>query len=540
MARIPLSLASSACLVALSTSVASTPAHAASVSFSVDTTNDTVDINPGDGLCRDAEGYCSLRAAVMELNALGGGAVSVPAGTFRLARTGASEDAGLTGDLDIWTDIHISGAAGASGPTTVIQAVGDRAVDVSDPTNLIQVAVSDVEFIDGDAGAGDGGAIRAAGGALLVSDCHFFGNTATEGGAIDFEGVFMTTSADTFDSNVADHGGAIAARGEVTGGNSTFSNNEATAANGRGGALYIPSGMFRLLDMTFEFNTATYGGAFFSSPAPMMTLTSGRAHLERALFYGNDAASGGAAWIEGAQRVEIADTLFLSNTADSDGGAVWAEAQLDVDRSSFVDNRTTASGGAIAWDGSGTGARLDILNSTLGDNEAAYSGGGLFADGGDVDITTSTIADNEVTAGGGRGGGIYHAAAAGFRMTHTLVMRNRVSGAPYLSPLGNDISAFSTPVVSADHNIVGDALGSSFSSNPTDLVGSSTMSVVWPLTTLGYFGSPTLSYGMGWFSSARDGGASVCTTPGGAPVNVDQRGNPRPMGVACDIGAVEG
>jgi CSLREA domain-containing protein len=38
--------------------------------FTVNTTTDTVDANPGDGTAIDADGHCSLRAAVMEANAL--------------------------------------------------------------------------------------------------------------------------------------------------------------------------------------------------------------------------------------------------------------------------------------------------------------------------------------------------------------------------------------------------------------------------------------------------------------------------------------
>ena len=38
----------------------------------VDTTADTPDATPGDGVCADASGLCSFRAAVMEANALPG------------------------------------------------------------------------------------------------------------------------------------------------------------------------------------------------------------------------------------------------------------------------------------------------------------------------------------------------------------------------------------------------------------------------------------------------------------------------------------
>ena len=47
-----------------------TPALGAS--FTVDATHDAVDASPGDGVCADAGGACTLRAAVMETNALAG------------------------------------------------------------------------------------------------------------------------------------------------------------------------------------------------------------------------------------------------------------------------------------------------------------------------------------------------------------------------------------------------------------------------------------------------------------------------------------
>jgi hypothetical protein len=65
--------------------LAASPAHA-SPSFNVNTTADTHDANRGDGICADANGNCSLRAAVEENNAAYGyESVNVPAGTFVLS-----------------------------------------------------------------------------------------------------------------------------------------------------------------------------------------------------------------------------------------------------------------------------------------------------------------------------------------------------------------------------------------------------------------------------------------------------------------------
>ena len=58
-------------------------APAQAVVFTVDSTVDAVDAVPGDGICADASGACTLRAAIHEANVLpGADVVEVPAGTY--------------------------------------------------------------------------------------------------------------------------------------------------------------------------------------------------------------------------------------------------------------------------------------------------------------------------------------------------------------------------------------------------------------------------------------------------------------------------
>jgi CSLREA domain-containing protein len=95
-----------------------TPAFAANLT--VDSTTDAVDSNPGNGSCATAGGFCSLRAAIQEANALAGAdTITLPAGTYTLTITGTAEDLAATGDLDITEAVVISGASVA---TTIIQA----------------------------------------------------------------------------------------------------------------------------------------------------------------------------------------------------------------------------------------------------------------------------------------------------------------------------------------------------------------------------------------------------------------------------------
>src|SRR5262245_23280714 len=91
--------------------LATTTAPARAATFTVDATADEADATPGDGVCASATGHCTLRAAVQEANATPGtDAVALPAGTFRLSRVGADEDAALTGDLDVTESLDVAGA----------------------------------------------------------------------------------------------------------------------------------------------------------------------------------------------------------------------------------------------------------------------------------------------------------------------------------------------------------------------------------------------------------------------------------------------
>ena len=71
--------------------------------YTVNTTLDTVDTNPGDGLALDSHGNTSLRAAVMEANAgAGADTITLPAGTYQLSISPTTVSAAaIDGDLDL-------------------------------------------------------------------------------------------------------------------------------------------------------------------------------------------------------------------------------------------------------------------------------------------------------------------------------------------------------------------------------------------------------------------------------------------------------
>ncbi len=89
----------------------------AALTFNVNTTADTVDANTADGVCADAAGNCSLRAAIQEANFMAGtDTINLPAGLYLLDRTGIDDVAGV-GDLDVTDTVEVVGAG--TGQTTV-------------------------------------------------------------------------------------------------------------------------------------------------------------------------------------------------------------------------------------------------------------------------------------------------------------------------------------------------------------------------------------------------------------------------------------
>ena len=94
----------------------SSPAYAAA--FTVNNISDTHDAKPGDGICAipNSKNVCTLRAAIDEVNALGGKtthAIKVPANTYLL----------FLGELTVKAEVDITGSGAA---TTIVDGQLER------------------------------------------------------------------------------------------------------------------------------------------------------------------------------------------------------------------------------------------------------------------------------------------------------------------------------------------------------------------------------------------------------------------------------
>ena len=337
--------------LALSTLLA-TPLTAAT--FTVDSTFDAVDVNPGDGTCADSVGDCTLRAAIMEANALAGAdSVVLPAGTYRLTIPGYDEDASVTGDLDITASVTISGA---SAETTVIDGFGlkDRAFDIRGGV----VVIRHLTLQHAGSDTSEGGGIRNAA-TLSVEDSE------------------VTTGVSGGTTGIA-RGGGIANRGTLTIERSRFRMCGASAYDApgentaQGGAVWN-AGTLSVSQTTFHLNHASARGSFATA-------------LGGAIY---------SADTETAQMTVTSSTFMTNNVSASvmsQGGAIYAGGAASITNCTFTTNYASGEpaptrGGAIAK----VGAKLHTYtNLTITHNEAA-GGSGVFTTGGVQYLNTALV-----------------------------------------------------------------------------------------------------------------------------------------------------
>lgn len=507
-------------------------AHAAITTYVVDDAADIGDLSPGDGVCADYRGYCTLRAAVDEANANPGmDRIQLDSVTYALTLGSANENANTGGDLDVTDSVIFEGV-----PGTVIQSEIDRLVHVFELTPWpLEVYFDNIEFRDGDATLGSvggtGGAIRSSSTWMEIVNCTFEDNVGVWGGAVNYEGHDLYVTGSQFQWNQAERGGALASTAGVVRLHDTdMSDNEATVTSG--GAVYLSStGYLSLSNTSFDSNMAArHGGAVYVYPDESAS-SSPEGVISGASFENNEAQwDGGGLTVSRGMELEVGHTEFAGNTAGNMGGGIWSMSGMVIEHSTLAEN-SAGSGGGIAWYGK-PGTLLELENSTLSGNTADSRGGGLFVFNGDVEMSSSTVAFNSAINGGGI---YYNGSSATFTMRGSLVGGNWAHHPSY----GGDCSTPVNPILSDGYNLITNASMCGFIDLSSDLAGGLYVSYIPGLLPLANNGGLTRTHALGIGGAARDGGATVCKDAWGASLLVDQRGTPRPNGPACDIGAFE-
>lgn len=309
-----------------------------------------------------------------------------------------------------------------------------------------------------------------------------------------------------------------------------------SATNGSGGAI-INSGVMAISSSIISGNQAGTGGAVYN----LGTMT-----LNNSQMTGNKATNGGAIYNGGSLGISIltiSNNLAAAGYLGSYGGGIYNTGTLNISQSTFVTNSAIGvSVGYLGDSGSSIGGALfipsgtvTITNSTFYQNAAiggnnpnanrggSGEGGFMYVGDGNCILVNCTVANNLSIAGSGNPSG--QAIAGGITVYNTVVslINTIVAG----NNAANSSPDLKGAFVSSGSNLIGNNQGA------TGLSLFDFQNVAANLGPLQNNGGPTMtcaplpgSYAIGYGTST------------GAP-KTDQRGVPRPLNGAYDIGAVQ-
>lgn len=306
-------------LVALiSASFAFSPRHIHAADFRVNSPADVADANPGDGFCETAfgNGVCTLRAAIMETNALTG------ADTIELQ--GDATYYLSAGVLPISDSVAITGGGpdgtiiDGNGSYEIFSLTGCRGggiCDASHPLNVVSLT----------------------------------GVTLQNGSSVTGAGMYTDSATVTIDhcrlahNHVLKYGGAIYSKGILTITNSAISYNDTAPSPGGGGGIY-------------SFGTTV---------------------VRNSLVDHNSAVTGGGIDIGGGTLSVVSSTISDNSSTGDGGGIAVAGGTLGLYNATVVGNTAnadesgTAIGAGIAT--SSTGNTVTFVNSIVAFNANVIS-----------------------------------------------------------------------------------------------------------------------------------------------------------------------
>lgn len=266
-------------------------------------------------------------------------------------------------------------------------------------------------FTNNAAVEGAGGAIWAQTGVMITGTATFAQNSATsQGGAISALTTIVTDTGDVlFDENIAgNYGGAIGyqfmGEGFVDGqsivwieGDATFSDNQAAI----GGAVSTWA-LFGIGESSITFDSnealAANGGAIAAFGVVFGVYGGGFANekVTEVSFKDNTAAAnGGAVWAQITFSDPNNSISFIGNHSGGHGGAIFTygfggETPYQMNNSYFGNNSAEGNGGAIF-----AVQNLRVQNSTFYNNSAGLEGGAIFTVDDDAEVILSTFVNNQ-------------------------------------------------------------------------------------------------------------------------------------------------
>ena len=311
---------------------------------------------------------------------------------------------------------------------------------------------------------------------LTIQNCTLSGNTASKAGGGLFLGnsvISLTLQDSTINGNTAgtSGGGVEDEASFVTATNCVLDNNKANTVNG--GGLDVADGTNQtvgLNNVTFRGNSVV-GGSFFAGTGfgggLFAASSAGSIQVANCLFVDNTAVSQGGGLAQSQGSLNVSNSQFTGNTdsgEDGGGGALAFDGSFYVITGSTFDNNTSANNGgavSIIANPSGMSPNSLLLNDTFTGN-TADQGGAIDMGGNEpVLILNDTLAGNSAMGSESVGGGIL--ATSPVTLQNTIIAGNT-------SPLAPDIELIGQFTDNGD-NLIGSTSGFGGTLGSTDLVG---------------------------------------------------------------------
>ncbi|MBN1845524.1 MAG: right-handed parallel beta-helix repeat-containing protein [Sedimentisphaerales bacterium] len=233
--------------------------------------------------------------------------------------------------------------------------------------------------------------MRNLGGAPLVTDCTFTGNSAVHGGGIySYCSSTPTVDGCTFTGNSADYGGGINNNAsDATVLNSTFTDNVTL----RGGGIYNTYSTPTINNCTFSSNSADCGGG--------MNNENSDPNVTNCVFNANTVSEYGGGMRNFGSNATVTDCAFSGNTANEYGGGMYNnDNEPMITNCSFIGNSAHDGGGMYNYRSNPT-----VTNCIFSSNAADLFGGGMYTRYDNLTITNCSFSTN---ASGWFGGGMYN------------------------------------------------------------------------------------------------------------------------------------
>lgn len=374
---------------------------ASAATFNVNATIDAPDATPGNGICADGKNRCTLRAAIMETNALAGAdTINIPSGTYTTTLAAANEDNNVGGDWDIRDNVTLNANGAILQAATSSTTATDRVIHVPVSNLLVVINGATIRYgraLGTNSMTARGGGIHSFSNLQLTS-VNINNNTAAwGGGGVSHEAASVTVSSSSFSANKCVsttntcQGGGIESfilqSGTLTLTNTNFTGNTAnsTVSNrrGNGGGVSVGGlGSFNVNITGGQFISNVGGGLASAGAGLYVIATSGQSNVDldniefafqdfhpaanapRGLGIGIEATSG---WVDGDwTRLDMhRNPLNTSDASDNATGgnvSLWSRGSgyigISASNSLFYGGKAFR-GGAVAMENSATpGSRI--------------------------------------------------------------------------------------------------------------------------------------------------------------------------------------